>query len=71
MSQSPSVGRNYIWNTVNQVFILLVPLIVTPYLSRVLGADGIGIYSYVNSIASYFIITAILGTTLYGQRSIA
>lgn len=71
MSQSPSVSRNYIWNTINQVFILLVPLIVTPYLSRVLGADGIGIYSYVNSIASYFIITAILGTTLYGQRSIA
>lgn len=71
MSQSPSVSRNYIWNTVNQVFILLVPLIVTPYLSRVLGAEGIGIYSYVNSIASYFIITAILGTTLYGQRSIA
>lgn len=71
MSQSPSVSRNYIWNTINQVFILLVPLILTPYLSRVLGADGIGIYSYVNSIASYFIITAILGTTLYGQRSIA
>lgn len=71
MSKSPSVSRNYIWNTINQVFILLIPLIVTPYLSRVLGAEGIGIYSYVNSIASYFIITAILGTTLYGQRSIA
>lgn len=50
---------------------MIVPLITTPYISRVLGADGIGIYSYTYSIISYFLIVAAMGTTTYGQRTIA
>jgi O-antigen/teichoic acid export membrane protein len=37
----------------------------------VLGAEGIGIYSYTFSIVSYFILFGQLGISLYGKREIA
>ena len=54
-----------------QILLLVVPFITTPYLSRVLGANAIGVYSYANSMASYFILFACLGTGTYGQRTIS
>ena len=65
-----SVKKNYIFNVTYQLLLLVVPFITTPYLSRVLGANAIGIYSYANSIASYFVLVACLGTGTYGQRTI-
>lgn len=50
---------------------LIVPLISTPYISRILGPEGIGCYSFYNSICSYFVLVAILGTTSFGQREIS
>ncbi len=50
---------------------LLTPFITTPYVSRVLGADGIGIYSYTSSVMTYFALFAALGTASYGAREIA
>jgi O-antigen/teichoic acid export membrane protein len=66
-----SIAKNYVFNVVYQIFILIVPLITTPYLSRVLGAEGIGQYSFSNSIASYFTLVAALGFGYYAQREIA
>lgn len=66
-----SITRNYIYNMVYQVLILILPLITTPYLSRVLGAEGVGIYSYTYAIVTYFILFGSLGIALYGQREIA
>lgn len=63
--------KNFIYNTSYQLLVLLAPLITTPYISRVLGATGIGIYSYAQSIATYFVLLGAVGTTLYGQREIA
>lgn len=63
--------KNYIYNTSYQILVLLAPLITTPYVSRILGAEGIGIYSYAQSIATYFVLVGSVGTTLYGQREIA
>ena len=54
-----------------QILAIIIPVITTPYLSRVLGAENIGIYSYTLSIATYFILFGSLGVTLYGQREIA
>lgn len=62
---------NYIYNVLYQVLLLLTPLITTPYTSRVLGADGIGEYSFTASIVSYFTMFAILGSNIYAQREIA
>ena len=66
-----SITRNYIYNVLYQVLVIIVPLITTPYLSRVLGAEKIGIYSYTLSITTYFILFGSLGVAMYGQREIA
>lgn len=66
-----SVKKNFIYNSIFQVALLLIPLITTPYVSRVLGAENIGKYSFATAIATYFVVAAGLGSTIYGQRLIA
>lgn len=66
-----SITKNYIYNMVYQALTLVLPLITTPYLSRVLGAEGIGIYGYTFSVVTYFVLFGSLGVALYGQREIA
>lgn len=63
--------KNYIYNTLYQILVLIAPLITTPYISRVLGVTNIGIYQYSQSIANYFVLIGAVGTSLYGQREIA
>lgn len=63
--------KNYIYNTLYQMLVLIAPLITTPYISRVLGVTNIGIYQYSQSIANYFVLIGAVGTSLYGQREIA
>ena len=71
MNKNSSITKNYIYNLIYQIFAIVVPLITTPYLSRVLGAENIGIYSYTLSITTYFILFGSLGIAMYGQREIA
>ena len=66
-----SVAKNYLYNVAYQILAIIIPLITTPYLSRVLGAENIGIYSYTVSITTYFILFGSLGVAMYGQREIA
>ena len=65
------IGSNYFYNLVFQIVSIIVPLITTPYISRVLGAEAIGVYSYTLSISTYFIVGGSLGFPLYGQREVA
>jgi len=69
--KQPNIKLNYIYRTIYEILIVLIPLITTPYVSRVLGADGVGIYSYTSSIMTYFTLFAALGTATYGEREIA
>lgn len=66
-----SIKKNYIYNLMYQILLVITPLITTPYVSRVLGAGNIGTYSYVESILSYFKMIAALGITIYGQRELS
>jgi O-antigen/teichoic acid export membrane protein len=66
-----SVIINYFYNLLYQILLIIMPLITIPYVSRVIGAEGLGIYSYTNSIANYFVLFAMLGLNNYGNRSIA
>lgn len=66
-----SVTKNFLYNASYQLLALITPFITTPYLSRVLGPKGIGIFSYTNSIVAYFILLASLGISSYAQREIA
>lgn len=65
------VKINYIYNVAYQILLIIVPFITAPYISRVLGAEKIGEYSYANSIVYYFILFAALGTATFGRREIS
>ena len=58
-------------NMVYEVFLIILPFITGPYISRVLHADGVGTESYLSSLLSYFTMFAALGTSSYGTYCIA
>jgi O-antigen/teichoic acid export membrane protein len=66
-----NIYKNYIFNTAYQIFILIIPLITMPYISRCFGAAKIGEYSYAESIAAIFVSIAPIGTVAYGRREIS
>lgn len=66
-----SVKKNFIFQFLYQVVILVIPLVVSPYLTRVLESKPLGTYTYTYSIAYYFVIAAMLGISKYGQRVVA
>lgn len=65
------IVKNYIYNLLYNVLVLLAPLITAPYLARVLGATRLGIYSYVNSVTSVVISISLVGLSSYGSRQVA
>ena len=71
MSEKKSIKKNLGFQTAYQILITCLPLITSPYLSRVLGASQLGVYSYTASVMSYFALFAMLGTSNHGTRSIA
>lgn len=66
-----SLKNNFVFQIAYQVLMLFIPLIVAPYLTRVLGSNNLGAYAYVHSVAYYFVLFAMLGISKYGQRLIA
>lgn len=71
MIKKDGLKKNFIFQILYQVVILIIPLIQAPILTRTLGDSGLGTYSYVNSIAYYFVLLAMLGIERHGQRIIA
>lgn len=66
-----SVRKNFGYNLILTFCNYLFPLLTYPYVSRVLGVNGIGACNYVDSIINYFILFAQLGIGSYGVREIA
>lgn len=66
-----SVKLNFIYLSLYKMLELLLPLVTSPLLSRRLGAEALGIYSYTYSIVSLFVVIAELGFYRYGLREIA
>ena len=66
-----SLTKNYILNSIYQIFAIIVPLITTPYISQMLLPDNVGINSYVNSIVTLFTTIGLLGLNNYSVREIA
>lgn len=65
------VSINIIYNVVNQVVALIVPLVLSPYVARVLSPELIGDYSYALANSSYFVLVESLGFSLYGMLRVA
>lgn len=71
MDKEKSLKRNYAYNLSYQLLAILVPLVTTPYVTRVLGPEKLGDYAYTSAMVSYFGIVAALGTVTYAQREVA
>ena len=56
-----NLKKNYIYNVLYQILIIIVPLFTSPYLTRVLGPEKLGIYSFTQSYAHYFVLFILLG----------
>ena len=63
--------KNFFYNFLLTGSNLLLPLLTFPYLSRVLGANGLGICNFITSYGQNYIIIAALGLPIYGIREIA
>lgn len=66
-----NLKRNFIYNLLYQILIIFLPIVTIPYVSRVLGPQGVGKFSYTLSYSQYFILFGMLGISLYGSRQIA
>lgn len=62
---------NYIYTTAYQILLVLLPIVTTPYISRVLGVENIGKESYAATILSYFVLFGQIGLNIYGRKEIA
>ncbi len=65
------VLKNYLYNLMYQIISILLPVITIPYISRVLGADGIGKYSLSNAYVQYFVLFGMIGLSIYSSREVA
>lgn len=66
-----TIRRNIIYNTILTGAHYVFPLIVYPYVSRVLGVSNIGLVGFIDSIATWFILFSMMGISTVGVREIA
>lgn len=48
-----SIKKNFFYQMIYEILVIILPLVTSPYLARVIGAEGVGVYSYAYSVA-YF-----------------
>lgn len=65
------VVKNFLYNISYQLLTIILPLITVPYVSNILGAEGIGDYAFTFANTQYFVLFGMIGVTLYGNRQIA
>lgn len=63
-----SLEINAVLNVIKQCCAIIFPLITFPYISRKLGSEGYGEYSFSWSVVSYFVMLAALGIQTYSVR---
>lgn len=68
MEENRILKKNIVMNTILSFITLIYPLIIFPYVSRVLLPNGIGKVNFAISIITYFSMFAQLGIPLYGIR---
>jgi O-antigen/teichoic acid export membrane protein len=66
-----SLKKNVVYNTILTVSNVAFPIVTTPYVSRILGVENIGIVNFVTTYAFYFALFVALGIPMYGMREIA
>lgn len=67
-SKNNKLGKNAFLNGIKQGCSIMFPLVSFMYCSRILGAAQLGIYSFGQSIISYFLLISCLGIPTYAVR---
>ena len=67
----PSIKRNFFYNSLLTVSNYVFPMIIFPYVSRVLGVANIGICNFVDSVVQWFILISMMGMAILGNREMA
>ena len=65
------ISTNIFYNIINQVVTFVTPLVLSPYVSRVLSAELVGDYSFALANSSYFVLIEALGLSLYGMLKVS
>lgn len=63
--------KNVTYSIILTLSTYLVPLLVYPYITRVLGPDGMGYIDTVDSVIDYCVLFSMMGLTTIGVREIA
>lgn len=61
---------NLIYSVLGKIFQVLFPLIIYPYVTRVLGVDNLGEYNFYTSTVGYLALVSGFGISLYGTKEI-
>lgn len=61
---------NLIYSVLGRLFQVLFPLIVYPYVTRILGVDNLGEYNFYTSTVGYLALISGFGISLYGTKEI-
>lgn len=65
------IKKNFFYISTYNLLTMILPLIISPILSRRLGAESLGTYTYVDSVVSIFVAFASTGVYRFGMREIA
>lgn len=71
MAKQTGIKKNLLYSISYQILTIILPLITAPYVTRILQAKGLGVYSKSQALAHYFLLFAMLGVNNYGNRAIA
>lgn len=63
--------KNYAYNFSYQLLVIILPILTTPYVTRIFSSEDLGTYGYFNSIVTYFILLATLGVANYGTKEVS
>ncbi len=66
-----SVKRNFLFNILLVVSNIVFPVLVFPYIARILGPHGLGNAHFALQFSKYFVTVASLGIPIYGMREVA
>lgn len=66
-----SLKTNFIYSSILTTANYLFPLVVFPYVSRVLGVTNYGICNFIDSIINYYVLFSMMGINIVGIREIA
>lgn len=69
--RTPSIQLNMVMNALLTMSSIIFPVITLPYVTRVLGAEGVGRVYFASSVIAFFAMFAELGIPVYGVRACA